>query len=172
MQFVPTAYPGLSQDARRQQSCCGCVSTRSRRLPIDRWVNPRARRDLHKRSYGWLYRARHGSYDYNLRMGKRRISQIAVLLLLAIFLLAPVYECFDHWDKFPRSGNDTVLNLIAAVTFCGVVLVAGRSLFRALTEKRLVKRERWNPPPVPFSFVACKTADESPPLSFRLSLRV
>ncbi len=105
-------------------------------------------------------------------MGKRRISQIAVLLLLAIFLLAPVYECFDHWDGFPRSGNDTVLNLIAAVTFCGVVLVAGRFLFRALTEKSLVKRERWNPPPVPFSSVACKTADESPPLSFRLSLRV
>jgi hypothetical protein len=105
-------------------------------------------------------------------MGKRRISQIVVLLLLTIFLLAPVYETFDHWDGFPRSGNDTVLNLIAAVTFCGVVLVAGRSLFRALTEKLLVKRERWNPPPAPFAFVARPIADESPPLSFALSLRI
>jgi hypothetical protein len=105
-------------------------------------------------------------------MGKRRIGQIVVLLLLTMLLLAPVYECFDHWDGFPKSGNDTALNLIAAVTFCGVVLVAGRSLFRALTEKRLVKREQWNPPPAPFAFVALPIADESPPLSVTLSLRV
>jgi len=105
-------------------------------------------------------------------MGKRRCGQIVVLLLLAIFLLAPVYECFDHWDGFPRSGNDTALSLIAAVTFCGVVLVSGRSLFRAFTQKRLVKAERWTPPSMLFAFLACKTADESPPFLLRLSLRV
>ena len=109
---------------------------------------------------------------YNRGMGKRRIGQVVVLLLSAILLLAPVYECFDHWDGFPRSGNDTALNLIAAVTFCGVVLVADRYLFRALTERRLVKHERWNPPPASFAFVACPIANESPPLPFTLSLRV
>ncbi|MBA3915238.1 MAG: hypothetical protein H0X25_15590 [Acidobacteriales bacterium] len=93
-------------------------------------------------------------------------------MLLAIFLLAPVYETFDHWDGFPQSGNDTVLNLIAAVTFCGVVLVAARSLLCALTEKRLVKRDQWNPLPAPFVVVALPMADESPPTSFTFSLRV
>ncbi len=43
---------------------------------------------------------------------------------LLLLLLAPLYESFDRWDGFPRSGNDTVLNLISAVAFCGLVLVA------------------------------------------------
>ncbi len=106
-------------------------------------------------------------------MGKRRISQIVVLLLLTIFLLAPVYECFDYWDGFPRSGNDTALSLIAAVTFCGVVLVAGRALFHVFTRTRFVKSEPWKPPcALAFALLARKAADESPPLSPRLSLRV
>ncbi len=110
---------------------------------------------------------------YNLPMGKRRVGQIVVILLLAIFLIAPVYEHFDHWDGFPRGGDDTVLSLIATVTFCGMVLVAGHSLFRAFTRERVVKIERWNPPPpVLFVFRPYKTADESPPLPLRLSLRV
>lgn len=105
-------------------------------------------------------------------MSRQRIGQVVIFLLLTMLLLAPVYECFDHWDGFPKSGNDTALNLIAAMTFCGVVLVAGRSLFRALTKRRLVKREQWNPPPAPFAFVALAIANESPPLPFILSLRV
>jgi hypothetical protein len=105
-------------------------------------------------------------------MGKRRIGQVVVLLLLLIILLAPVYECFDQWDGFPGSGDDTTLSLIAAVTFCGVALVAGCSLFAAFAQKCVVKIERWNLPAVFFTFPACKTADESPPLTLRLSLRV
>ena len=105
-------------------------------------------------------------------MDKRRIGQIVVLVLLALFLLAPVYECFDHWDGFPRSGDDTALSLIAAVTFCGVVLVTARSLFHVFTQKCFVKLNLWEPPCAPFAFLARKAADESPPLSLRLSLRV
>jgi len=109
---------------------------------------------------------------YNLFMGKRRIAQIVVLLLLTIFLFAPVYEHFDHWDGFPRSGDDTVLSLIAVVTFCGIVLVAARSLLQVSLERRWVKLERWKPLSLAFVFLACHEADESPPISPRLSLRV
>ncbi len=128
---------------------------------------------VHALSRSGHFLTKNASAIYNFSMGKRRAGQIVVLLLLAIFLLAPVYEHFDHWDGFPRGGDDTVLTLIATVTFCGMVLVAGHSLLRAITQKRVVKIERWNPPPpVLFVFRPYKTADESPPLPLRLSLRV
>lgn len=47
---------------------------------------------------------------------------------LVLLLLAPLYESFDRWDGFPKSGNDTVLNLIGTVAFCGLVLVAVKPL--------------------------------------------
>jgi protein-S-isoprenylcysteine O-methyltransferase Ste14 len=110
--------------------------------------------------------------SYNPPMRKRRIAQIVVLLLLTIFLLAPVYEHFDHWDGFPQGGDDTVLSLIAVVTISGVVLVATRSLFRVFLQRCWVKPERWKSPSVIFVFLACRAADESPPSSLRLSLLV
>jgi hypothetical protein len=105
-------------------------------------------------------------------MGKRRSGELVVLVLLTIFLLAPVYEHFDHWDGFPRSGDDTVLSLVAIVTLCGIVLVATRSLFRLFLLRRWVKLERWILPPVLFALQICSVADESPPSSFRISLRL
>ena len=54
--------------------------------------------------------------------------QIVLGCFLVLLLLAPLYESFDRWDGFPRSGNDTVLNLIAAVTFAGLVLITAKSL--------------------------------------------
>ncbi len=115
---------------------------------------------------------RRNAPSYNLIMGKRRIGQLVILLLLTVFLLAPVYEHFDHWDGFPRSGDDTVLSLVAIVTFCGVVLIAARSFFRIFLQRRWVKLERWKPPLVPFVLHARRGADESPRSLFRLSLRV
>lgn len=109
---------------------------------------------------------------YNMFMRKRRIAQIVVLLLLTIFLVAPVYEHFDHWDGFPRSGDDTVLSLVAVVTFCGVILVAAHSLFRVFLERKWVKLERWKPLSITYVFLSYREADESPPVSPRLSLRV
>lgn len=105
-------------------------------------------------------------------MSKQRIGQIVVLLLLVILFLAPVYESFDHWDRFPQGGDDTVLSLLAVVTFCGVVLVAGRSLFQAFFRKCLPRRGRSTPRRSFSTFPFPKKADESPPLAFRFSLRV
>lgn len=61
-------------------------------------------------------------------MTRRRVSQIVLGCFLILLLLAPLYETFDRWDGFPRSGNDTVLNLVGAVAFCGLVLVAVKRL--------------------------------------------
>lgn len=93
-------------------------------------------------------------------------------MLLALLLLAPVYECFDHWDGFPRSGDDTALSLIAAVTLCGVILVAAPSLFHIFARTRFVKMELWKSPCARFALLTRKEANESPPLSLYLSLRV
>lgn len=61
-------------------------------------------------------------------MNRRRVSQRLLGCFLVLLLLAPLYESFDRWDGFPEGGNDTVLNLIGAVAFCGLVLVAARRL--------------------------------------------
>ena len=61
-------------------------------------------------------------------MRKRRVTQIVLWCFLVLVLIAPVYESFDHWDGSPVSGNDTVLNIIAVVTFAGLVLVAAKHL--------------------------------------------
>ena len=56
------------------------------------------------------------------------MTQIVLGCFVVLLLLAPLYESFDHWDGFPGSGNDTVLNLIGAVTLCGLVLVTAKGL--------------------------------------------
>ena len=66
-------------------------------------------------------------------MTRRQVTQIVLGCFLILLLLAPVYESFDRWDGFSRSGNDTVLNLIEAVAFCGLVLVAAKSLLSLLS---------------------------------------
>ena len=54
--------------------------------------------------------------------------QIVLGCFLILLLLAPLYESFDCWDGFPKSGDDTVLNLIGATAFGGLVLVVAQSL--------------------------------------------
>lgn len=101
-----------------------------------------------------------------------RIGQSIVFLLLVIMLLAPIYESFDHWDQFPNGGDDTVLSLLATVAFCGLVLVAGRSLLLAVLRKRLPTWDRWAARAILITFVFPKAANESPPPPFNFSLRV
>ena len=105
-------------------------------------------------------------------VSKQRIGQIIVLLLLVILLLAPVYESFDHWDGFPSGGDDTVLSLLAVITFCGVVMVAGRSLFQTFLRERLGRWKSWTQRTILATFVFPNAADESPPPPCRFSLRV
>jgi hypothetical protein len=64
----------------------------------------------------------------------RRFCQVAVVLLLVTYLFGPAFESIDHWDHFPQSGNDIVLNVIALAACLGAVAVLSRfvvSLVRA-----------------------------------------
>jgi hypothetical protein len=38
------------------------------------------------------------------------------LLLLIIYVCAPVFEHFDRWDGFPQSGQDIILALVLLAT--------------------------------------------------------
>ena len=50
--------------------------------------------------------------------------QVVITLIVAICLLAPIFEHFDHWDNFPRSETDIVLTLTAALLAAGLALAA------------------------------------------------
>lgn len=85
---------------------------------------------------------------------------------LFLLMLAPVYESFDHWDGFPHSGSDTVLNLIGAVAFCGLALVAAKSLhslLSALLSAFSAVGRLFQVRSSPLSFVGRAAIGESPP---------
>ena len=101
--------------------------------------------------------------------------QIVLGCFLVLLLLSPLYESFDRWDGFPRSGDDTVLNLIAAVTFGGLILVAAKSLPYLLhavasafsTVSRLLEVHS-----SPLVLLPCSSIGESPPALRLTSLRI
>lgn len=59
-----------------------------------------------------------------------------VLLLFATYLCGPAFETVDHWDHFPQSGNDIVLNLAAFAICLGAVATLSRLLRGAIRGPR------------------------------------
>ena len=59
---------------------------------------------------------------------QKRFCQVAVILLLATYLCGPAFESVDHWDHFPQSGNDIVLNFVAIAVCFGVACILPRLL--------------------------------------------
>lgn len=59
---------------------------------------------------------------------RRRYALVLLLLTCAVFLGAPAFEHFDHWDHFPESGQDILLTVIGVL----VCLAAVVSLVREL----------------------------------------
>jgi hypothetical protein len=54
----------------------------------------------------------------------RRLLQFGTVLLVLIAFLAPLAECFDHWDP-PGPENDTEFALFALIfVLCLVLLVS------------------------------------------------
>lgn len=99
-------------------------------------------------------------------MSRRQVTQVVLGCFLVLLLLAPVYESFDRWDGFPKSGNDTVLNLIAASTFAGLVLVARKSLpslLSVLASAFSVVGRLFEVRSSPLSLVPRSSIGESPP---------
>ncbi len=108
-------------------------------------------------------------------MNRRRVTQIVVLCFCLLLLLAPVYESFDRWDGFPRSENDTVLNLIGVVAFCGLVLVAAKSLCSlvfALADAFSGARRFNRVGSCPLLVGPCSAVGESPPSLLLCPLRI
>ena len=52
-----------------------------------------------------------------------QIARLGLLVTLAILLVSPIYECFDHWDHPVDGGDDTVLTLVGTLTLAGLALV-------------------------------------------------
>ena len=73
---------------------------------------------------------------------RKGLCIVAILLVLGVYLCAPVFESVDHWDQGPLNGNDIVLNL-TAVAFClGAALAVAhliRILFRACGTALLIR---------------------------------
>ena len=63
----------------------------------------------------------------------RRLIQIAVLLLLLIHLVWPLFETVEHWDQFAKGGDDLVLGVLSVIAGLGLTLFVGfvlRSVLR------------------------------------------
>jgi hypothetical protein len=53
---------------------------------------------------------------------RRRLIPIALALLAVVYLCGPAFEAVDHWDQFPRSGNDLVLASVSVLLCLGATL--------------------------------------------------
>jgi hypothetical protein len=63
---------------------------------------------------------------------RTRLVQFAVILLLLVYLCAPLFESVDHWDHFPQSGHDIVLTVMGAALCLGITLALMRIVLQAI----------------------------------------
>jgi formate hydrogenlyase subunit 4 len=71
---------------------------------------------------------------------RERFAQLALVLLVIVLLLAPLFETIDRWDGFPQSGNDIVLTVLAALAVFGfVVLLRAVVVFTAVRLRTRLK---------------------------------
>ena len=62
------------------------------------------------------------------------VRRLAIGVILAVVIAAPILEMFDRWDQTLQDGNDSEINLVivalcvgVALSLSGVVLAAVRS---------------------------------------------
>src|SRR5882724_2637498 len=60
-----------------------------------------------------------------------RFPGIVVTLVLAICLISPLVEVFDHWDHTIQTGNDTEYALVLLALCVGVAYSFARFIFRS-----------------------------------------
>lgn len=73
---------------------------------------------------------------------RRRLGWIVLVFVLAIFLTAPVFEHFDHWDNFPQSGQDIVLTVIGMLVCFAAVVSLIRELVQVAAKQVNLPRSR------------------------------
>jgi hypothetical protein len=63
---------------------------------------------------------------------RRRLCNLACVLLAIPYLFGPFFETVDRWDSFPQSGNDIVLTVTAIAICFGLVFALVRACGRLL----------------------------------------
>jgi hypothetical protein len=77
------------------------------------------------------------------------VRRLAIAVIVAICLGAPVVEMFDQWDHTLQDGNDTEADLVVAALCVGVALsVAGIIVarIRALSSSHSVEHHSFTAP--------------------------
>ena len=93
--------------------------------------------------------------------------------IVAICVLVPAVEAFDHWDQTLRDGNDTEATLVIAAVCVGFALSIGTTALAARLRAALVaSRVRLTPrpayQPAATRHVRPIATDSSPPVSLRI----
>lgn len=71
---------------------------------------------------------------------RTRLVQLAVVLLVVVYLYAPLFESVDHWDHFPQSGHDIVLTVLGIALCLGIALTLMRTVFQVIATKLATSR--------------------------------
>jgi hypothetical protein len=61
---------------------------------------------------------------------KSRATTIIVALVLAICLVCPLVEMFDHWDHTVQTGNDTEYTFVILALCVGALYTLARTALR------------------------------------------
>ncbi|SRR6266849_3487200 len=103
-----------------------------------------------------------------------RFPSIVVTLVLAICLVCPLVEVFDHWDHTIQTGNDTeyalvVLALCVGVTYSFSRFIVKSPLARLITRSAFTSSVQISFRSAQFSFASLPfNAISSPPLELRI----
>ena len=77
----------------------------------------------------------------------RSVRRLAIGVIVAIVIGAPLMETFDRWDQTFQDGNDTEINLVIVALCVGVGLaLAGASLAHVRRSARSGCRIALTPP--------------------------
>jgi len=93
--------------------------------------------------------------------------------IVAICVLVPAVEAFDHWDQTLRDGNDTEAALVIAAVFVGLALSIGTTALAVRLRAALAgSRVRLTPRPA-YQLAATRhvcpiATDSSPPVNLRI----
>ena len=101
----------------------------------------------------------------------RRSIQLALLLLLLVYIVGAPFETVDHWDNFAQGGNDLVLSVLSLVAGFGLILVVAcllRLALRRIFSKRTVGFAILPQLATAFLEVARPEPPTSPPLPLRI----
>lgn len=103
---------------------------------------------------------------------RARISQAIAALALAISIICPILEIFDHWDHTLKTGCDTEYMLVALALCVGLMYSVVRmviALCRNFFERVAACICGKNLTVLPLCAMSLPTPSESPPL---FSLRI